>query len=90
MNFDKLCADFSERRPVGKPTGRAYWFTKAWTDGRKSINDLLRESLVDRGITYISTFDGNVWFRYDGMWTRCEAEPDGNLVRFYMLEFEMG
>lgn len=90
FQFKEIYDDFNKRKPCGKPTGRAYWFTKAWIDGRKSINDLLRESLIDRGITCISTIDGSVWFQYDAMWTRCEAEPDGNLVRFYMLEFEMG
>lgn len=90
MNFDTLCYDFSRRRPVGNPTGKRYWFTKAWTDGRKSINDLLREFLIDRGIEYLHTFNGDVWFLFDGEWTRCEAEPAGDIVRFYMLEFEMG
>ena len=90
MNFDNLCKDFSNRRPVGDPTGRAYWFTAEWTDGRKSINDLLREFLKNHGIFYLNTVNGDVWFQFNGEWTRCVAEPAGDSVRFYILEFEMG
>lgn len=90
MSFEKKCEDSNKRRPVGNPTGRAYWFTKAWIDGRHSANDLLRNYLTNHGIPYLNTINGDVWFLFDGEWTRCEYEAEGNLVRFYMLEFGMG
>lgn len=86
----KLFEDFYKHSPIGKPTGRAYWFTSEWKDGRKSINDLLREYLRNRGFSYINTVNGDVWFQFNGQWTRCVAEPQGDTVRFYILEFEMG
>ena len=88
--FARLYADFDKRRPCGEPTSRAYWFTVKWTDGRKSINDLLREHLSNIGFSYLNTINGDVWFQFNGEWSRCEAESDGEIVRFYILEFEMG
>lgn len=90
MSWQALCADFDKRKPVGKPTGRAYWFEKTWADGRHSVNDLLRNYLMNHGIQYINTLNGDVWFLFHDEWTRCEYEVEGTLVRFYILEFEMG
>lgn len=90
MNWDALCKDFDKRRPVGKPTGRRYWFTTEFTSGYQSLNDLLRKYLIDRGVQYLNTFNGDVWFLFQDEWRMCEFECDGNKVNVYMLDFDLG
>ena len=85
-----MMEDFNRRKPVGAPTSRAYWFTAEFTKGSQCVNDLLRAYLKDHGIWYTNTVSGEVWFQYQGEWRKCEQEVDGNSVRFYMQEFEMG
>ena len=90
MTYDQLNADFAMHKPVGEPTGRAFWFEVQWTDKRKSINDLLRDYLKNHGFSYLNTVGGEVWFLFNGEWRKCTAEVNGEKVRFYMMEFDMG
>lgn len=85
-----MMEDFNRRKPVGNPTGRAYWFTAEFTKGSQCVNDLLRAFLKDHGIWYTNTVSGEVWFQYQGEWRKCEQEVDGNTVRFFIQEFDMG
>lgn len=89
MKYEELCKDFSKRRPLGFPISRTAWFTARWDNPNESRNDVLRRHLKRHSIPYLNTVNGNVWFLFNGQWTRCEVEPVGNAVRFYMLEFEM-
>lgn len=88
--FKKLCDDFSKRRPAGKPTGRCFWFTTEFASGSQCFNDLLRKYLIDRGVQYLNTLNGDVWFLFQGEWRMCEFKCDGNKVDVYMLEFDLG
>ena len=85
--FERLCKDFNRRRPVEKPVKRTFWFEVKWEDGRDSVNDLLRRFLIDNGVEYINTFNGDVWFIRDGEWCRCDYEIHGDTARFYLCEF---
>lgn len=85
-----MMEDFNRRKPVGGPTGRAFWFTAEFTKGSQCVNDLLRAYLKDHGIWYTNTTSGEVWFQFQGEWRKCEQEVDGNTVRFYIQEFDMG
>ena len=87
MTWDELNKDFNKRRPVGKPIGSTFWFKKEWIDGRKSINDLLREFLHQFNYQYIQTYNGDIWILYQGNWTKCEWRCEANEVSFYMLEY---
>ena len=85
--FEKLCKDFNQRRPVEPPVKRIFWFEVKWEDERDSVNDLLRRFLIDNAMEYINTFNGDVWFIQGGEWCRCDHEIHGDTARFYLCEF---
>lgn len=85
--FDQVCKDFDRRRPAEPPTKRTFWFEVKWENGWDSVNDLLRRFLIDNGMEYLNTMNGDVWFIRDGNWCRCDFEISGGLVHFYLCEF---
>ena len=87
MNFDQFCKDFDKRHPRGEVIGRIPFFKAEWNDERKSTNDLLRSFLQEHGYDYLNTFDGTVWFQFQGRWRCCQHEVNGNTVQFYLCEF---
>ena len=87
MNFDQLCKDFAERKPKGPVIGRIPLFKAEWSDGRKSANDLLRSFLREYHYDFLNTFDGTVWFLFQGRWRCCTYKVEGNIVQFYLNEF---
>lgn len=87
MNFDQFCKGFDKRHPRGEVIGRIPFFKAEWNDERKSTNDLLRSFLQEHGYDYLNTFDGTVWFLFQGRWRCCQHEVNGNTVQFYLCEF---
>jgi len=88
MNFDDLCRDFDRRRPKGPIVGEIPWFNVKWENGNDSVNDLLVRALKQFGINdYLRTLNGDIWFIYGNVWTRCTYEVKEGKVHFFMCKF---
>ena len=87
--FDQLCKDFNRRRPTEPPTKRTFWIESMFErNDSRSVNDLLRRFLIDNGVEYLNTLNGDVWFIRDGNWCRCDYEVNGDAAKFYLCEFD--
>lgn len=90
MTFDEICKDFDRRRPRCEAVGRRHWFTANWDNGNNCINDLLIRWLKEWNLPCLRFNLGEqIWFLYEGQWTRTEAEPHDGVVDFYLLEHLM-
>lgn len=91
VRHEMLSEHFRKHKPVGPTTGRAILFERLCltVPGNMSVNDVLRHFLKDNGYEYINHL-GQVWFLYRGNWHNCEHRTEDGVIRFFMLEYEMG
>ena len=89
MTYDELCKHFDRNHPRCTPIGKQYWFTAEFQSGNECINDLLIRWLKEWHIPYIRVNFSEIWFLFQGQWTKTISEPQGDKVDFYLLEYVM-
>ena len=62
-------------------------FSRRSASDREIRNDLLRSFLREYHYDFLNTFDGTVWFLFQGRWRCCTYKVEGNTVQFYLNEF---
>lgn len=91
MTYEELCKHFDKHRPRCLPVGRQYWFSGNFQNEYECINDILIRWLNEWNIPWLRVNLGEIWFLYEGQWTRTEWEPNSaaGTVMFYLLEYAM-
>lgn len=90
LTWKDLNKDFNKRKPVGDPVDKFFWFKKRYdleSMRKKSTNDILRSYLLANKIQYVNTYNGDVWFLFQGNWTKCEWKLVNDEIHFYIFEF---
>lgn len=88
MTYEELCKHFDRNRPACKPVGKRYWFTGEFQSGNDCVNDILIRWLKEWHIPYLRVYLGEqIWFLFQGQWTRTISKPRGDKVDFYLLEY---
>lgn len=93
MSYPELCDSFNRNvggNPITERTGRIFGRFE-WVSG--SLNDNIRTWVINNGLPYLNSFNGNVWFSENGdQWQTVEHElgDDGIVTLYECVPLQMG
>lgn len=87
MTYDELCISLTESgaekpRGTGKEIGTVHFATVPSYSGNDSSNSVLASYLQEKGIDYLHTFTGTIWFFFEQEWTRVVSAYDQKNSQF--------